>query len=406
MFNAKSTEIPQHEPEKLYRNIRFEAGIHKMAHDFGEEFQKIEKGDLNIHIWNPEVAKRMSEYHPEVVAIDSLDPFIPPISIDDRRFLWWALPARPRDLNPKGEIYVVCGDVSPGDISYFGRLGSNQEVIRKMSEYDLGNPISDQKIAKYVEEGNQEVSTLSKLGSLLSSTFLIYKAMTMNKFPDDKSKNEISRRDFLKLGGAAGVVLLLGRTNETIVSDARDLVGKKAVKANSEYEEGVILHIASLLRPRFQEENLINGRGALVTAKEEDSINVLHLPPTTPGSIVMGWGHAPEATRLMANRSARTSTIAKYAGDLVTILEETLQTLGYTQDQKFIAVNHLLDLIAETTIVKVSDPGGPSDQPDFMQKINGLFSEELYFLSPQVLKATQHLRPNPESGNRDNSSLT
>src|SRR5258707_15853978 len=104
-------------------DIHFERGIHpKTSAELQRDYQRFLAGDTTVHAWNKEVAKSMAQYQPQYTALDGLTPrfngglerFLgyEPIygSSEEKQQLWFAVPARPSEINKQGVVSVVAGD--------------------------------------------------------------------------------------------------------------------------------------------------------------------------------------------------------------------------------------------------------------------------------------------------------
>lgn len=123
-------------PEKSVQDrIRFESGMHPMGSEVMEFNERYPK-DITAHAWNSQVAKRMREYQPEIVAVDGLSPFFGirnPDSSEDypvgkKQWVWAGLPDKPSRINRKGEVIVVAGDVSHGRLVHGFKEGEFSEA--------------------------------------------------------------------------------------------------------------------------------------------------------------------------------------------------------------------------------------------------------------------------------------
>lgn len=97
MENTITSEI-QRSPEVTTEKyqIHFEPGIHVfpladkvLKHPTPEELLgRFDAGDLTAHAWNPQVAKRMRQYTPLAIGLDSISGSNV-IPADDPRFWLW-----------------------------------------------------------------------------------------------------------------------------------------------------------------------------------------------------------------------------------------------------------------------------------------------------------------------------
>lgn len=112
-----TTEILRPPETSPYRRVILEPGIHPTTpQGYQAVTDRYFAGDLTAHSWNPQVAQRMHEYQPPVVAVDGLTPdwqaMVGEIGLAAiNRGVWQLLPNRPSAVNQAGEVLVVGGDL-------------------------------------------------------------------------------------------------------------------------------------------------------------------------------------------------------------------------------------------------------------------------------------------------------
>src|SRR5205085_7758676 len=102
-------------------------------------FNRFLQGDKTAHGWNREVTQSMASYRPLYLALDGQTPlyegkftWIPgqsslPLSNVDKQLLWFATPGAPREINDKGVVSVLAGDVLYTNLFPFVR--NNKETL-------------------------------------------------------------------------------------------------------------------------------------------------------------------------------------------------------------------------------------------------------------------------------------
>lgn len=395
MITDQRETMQSPEPRPSFPNIHFESAIHPLidSPEQDQVFKKYDSGDLNSHSWNKEVAKRIKTYDPEIIAIDGLNSSFPN-SEQLTSNVWVLLPARPKNLTTRepATVYAVAGDVALYDL-YSGILQSQEITQEDMQAYH-------KKLLKIRQKEHAEASSAfnaetystafiyfsSAVTSVLTGIYLLNTSKGQSF--SHPSKDTISRRSFLKLLSLTTAGLTVGSIVK--LNDGR--VTEQAAKTTSPQITDILNSVAEVLKPRFYKSTWVNGRTALEFAKTEDSIKQLGMPDSTPASIVMGTAHTPEAQNYKNNPDARNKAIADYAEHFLNILDQVMIETSYPLSLRAKAKNNLLDLLAETSVYKVTDPGGPDINPSFPSEIDKYVKQVTIFKSPQVLQSTSHLR--------------
>lgn len=371
--------VPSAAPKKLYNQpmetstppepissrpvIHFESGMHPLG--FQAQNQVVQRfkdtGDLDTHIWNREVGKRIASYAYNdglVLAVDGVGP--DPIdrslaTTDDHETAtrnWVKLPARPLELTKSGTLYLVGADFSPALGSY-----NHDEGEKELGEY---------------------ARSLVGENALIAATLLGIMGARQGKF---------NRRDFLKAAGA-GVVLTAIRPAPLVLAPA----------SQSEEEQTAWQNLSNLLSPKLTSSVWTNGRTALLGAKMQDVAQSGLVPGSdekTQYAVVMGSGHQDRYGDFQ-QKQARDRAINSFAREIVEAGREIYAaanniSVDLVPDDH---INSLLDYLAKVDIIEVRDPREYANK-DFYKSglVSACFTEVTSFQSPQVESAIADLRP-------------
>lgn len=313
-----------------YPGIRFEPGIHSSTVDEADELvNNFTEGNLNVHGWNKEVLERMRKYSPEVVAIDGGVPLSSRGEIMTPEFLWVSLPGKPSEINPTTkEVYVVRGDLMHYDY-LFSRMGA-ESVGKSLEEQDDKRYSA---IALSGEGGAKDILSWLGSGAILDRSF---------------SETKISRRNFLRLTGAA-----VGAA--TIVHFFRPLLVYSASKSQNSETKDFFVDLYNILEKTLIKKNVIDFRTSLLIAKEEDAIDFLDKPKSTSGTVLMGNSHSRRVSELMSNKNERLKTISSFTEVLVGSLDQALKKHSSVFSREELR-NTLLNFISAVEVIKLTDP--------------------------------------------------
>lgn len=343
-----------------YPNIRFEAGYHTNRPITD-----------NVNVWNPEVAKRLSEYQPELVAIDGCAPSRHGHIIPD--FILKSLPGLPSQISPsKSEIFVVRGDaveyLEPAmDAATYYRLPVDlQEHCMDLFK-DLQNFEQSNKVLDTLARGGENLGLWGLGTLLLRASYLT------------TGKSESTRREFLKMvaGAGAGLALLTAPI-------ARLAASEGTATSETEQARESFQKIATLLRPIFREGHWwLDGRTAILCAKIQDAIDILGKPKETNGAVIMGPAHTYEGDKLLKNRKARLQTIRRFAIKALSASDRIFDEYGFGAEYKEAARKSILDYLTLATIVRV-----PNIDRKSIEEQTKLIKT---FVSPQIEEAIKGL---------------
>ena len=376
-----------------YPGIRFEPGKHITSTDqYSQVLAQLALGNLNASLWNPEVAMRISQYSPVILAIDGQSPFSDtahPVaySPDYKKLLWTSMPARPQRLNTAGQIYTISADVTAYD-NYLKPLADTNtpEGERLSRRYE--------EVLRQIETAARTKGGLGIIAGPLITGILIAGATAAagsaaNELNSarEKTRPKISRRQFLHLTGVTTLGLLISLAQASTAT-ASNL---ESSTATTEGGRQFWLDVIDIVRPRFIKSEWLNARTALLIAKSQDAIDFLGLPKNTPTSVVMGVSHSYEANTLMESATERKRVISGWTTSLVNSLDDLLEREGLMH-LKQPARDTLLNYVTSAEVFNINDPQGPNFNPNFPRMIDYYVVPTGCFCSPRVEAAIHHLR--------------
>lgn len=359
----------------VYPGMRFEPGIHPFiaSNEWNQIIaDKFTSGDLNAHQWNNAVKERMSAYQPQVISIDGQAPSAR-WDINRKGHIWLSLPGRPNDINHDNPTYVVAGDFydyTQALTDFSNTANPNVDALLQELDKEMPGTGLMELFQAYGEKTGMGLS-----GGLASMAILA----------GATKSQPIARREFLKYASEAVLGLALSWALPAWFAP----VG--AAVMNNEPAKDLLMDITTITGPYLIKSDYLNARTAMLIAKTQDSIDYLGLPTTIPSSVLMGAAHTPEAAVLMTNPVARTEVIAQYTGDLVKTLNTVIRS-EYPALDTVAARKALLDHVSRAQIIQVTDPGGPSPNPQLLTLVDSCVSNVATIQSPQIEQAISHLR--------------
>jgi hypothetical protein len=383
--------------ERVLRSSRiyFEPGNHPDNVDLLGMYNRVGSGEINLHLWNPEVATRMSEYYPEVIALDGAYPTPPFTEFDpyQKRLVWFSLPDRPKEINNAGQVYLVRGDLSYGDVVGTVMLAEGKlmtekntgEIEKLIGEMDN---LKAEQLNQDLAESNLEILGGASLGGItgLVGASLYLSQLTGGKEAgeeqDDKRVASISRRRFCQL---AAIVGGLGLGYSFLEAVGRLYVPSLGAGAANKKGEELVASVIKFFSPKLKKPIFINGLTALLIAKEEDALKYLGKDTDTPGAVIMGRGHFSGAEQFITDPILRSKTITQYVEHVVKTFNEFATNYGYPKEE---IRRVLLDQIARIEIIRVQDPGDPLTSSSVENSVQ-LISD---IRSPQIEAAISQFR--------------
>ncbi len=362
---------------QLDGQIFFEPGVHSDGTELRQFYSK-GVGDIDTFAWNSEVARRMSEYQPSIVAVDGSYPNSLHLDLDSlgdypisaKRWVWMGLPARPSEINNKGELIVVAGDVSYTNIKY--EIEDSASIEERL---DISRFTSNEGERRQIFEKNEATREVVATAALLSlaNIALWYEGNRANS-----QSPLISRRSFIK---GMGVALLAGGM-------LAKLSPQLAAYAPNTKTENFLEQIMDIAKNRFSDETQLDGRTALLISKSRAAIEQGLTPPDAKASVLMGNSHGFKAQDFLESAKERKKAIHDYANLLTEYLRDVsdrFPKFSFERTQKI-----MLDMLATGDLLVARDPDESLESLDKM--VDGSVQYIGSFVSPEVLEATEDLR--------------
>jgi hypothetical protein len=384
----------ENQKKPVPNNFNLEPGYFKQPGD-------VDKADYAHHIQNnPDVnywhnthalQKRLMDYSPEVLTIDSL-PVSPDGTEIKKSTLWLMLPCRPRNINTSG-IHIVSGD-STNYLAMLKHLAHNSGVSTDENINNTMNFLNLQDLNSLTpgDRMPKRLAMTSTLG-LLSIGALAYNKYSKSRhLPEQKN---LSKRQFLKHGLKAAVSYAL---TDTLINLKKHHInsneGINAANANSREKKD-----ESLGRLFFNNGNPewtpLAGKTALLIAKHQDAAEYLKnnnlIQKDSPGSIIYDISISQDTNKMIRNDKDRADAILKYAKKILENLYQQI-SIPYNLNRKenYFLQNHALDYLSLIEINKINDPKvSPGALSEYL-KINSKHVNK--FNSPSVEKIIKPLR--------------
>ncbi len=368
------SSVSRHESKvPAVKKPHFEPGNHDSDMDAEDKIKLL--GNLSAHHWNPEIGKRMADYQPKIIGIDSIFNFAfdrrqlsPEGSLYDKARTWALLPASPGKLNSQGEVLVVGGDIMYSN-AYYPLSQNTPDVLHSYLSHDLDqltkNQMSDSKIRFTADN-------LISYFMLLGVSEAVSRAMS----------HKISRRNFLK--GALDVAAAT-----FVFSKTASFYGM-IYSPNGPLED-ILTSFINLTTGRILPDNWVNGRTALVTAKTIDAAKSGLVAPGSESAVVMGSAHSLRAEKYIDSPKARAEAIVKLARPMVSVMKDINRK--YRMGNEKGIVSGFLDLMEKADYITVRDPGTDRVPRDTVQStLDSLVQLADSVQSPEVVNALRPLR--------------
>lgn len=377
--------------------IEFEPGIHPT--DDGDSWSMIEKtqgGDVDSHLWNGEVADRIGEYNPSIIAIDSLEPspsINGQLSTEYMAALWSLMPDRPSKLNGTDEIFVLAGDNIYGEPDANGIVSSTLRLWTAMGMVYAGYKVSAgiyARLGARPPEPQEPGMPFTRPYDQEREDNPIYDQE--REEPDTTpvlTRKQITRRRFL---GMAGAGIALGVSSSALLSAsapfgfARDI----AAKINDKTDD---ITPDRLLDPDGIYP-YVDSRTALLIAKTKDAMEQRGFGDSA--SIIMGATHLAKADDIMNNPELRDEHIREHAKLLVAKAEGDRNFFDVRSNPRERA-NWILDEERLIQIFRVTEPDEGAFKADPEAELNRMIELVDQFHSPSVISATEGILDIPKS---------
>lgn len=331
------------------RSIHFEPGIHTFLNPHARSVVRgFNSGDLTAHFWikGRQIANRMREYNPEIVAIDGLTPWLSELSGEEKakRSVWLWLPGSPSEITSRGSLNVVLGD--PLFSGILPDNGEVDELVKKVINEFIN--LENNALKDYLVKLSKEEAATFAASAVLISAALVGSRLMRNK-DVVKPRRGMSRRKFLGLMAGASMVSLA----RLISPIAASFSPQGSVK---DFFETVLQPI----KYRFSYSNWLDGRTAVLIAKTKEAMDLLEMPKDAQATVLMGFPHGWEAEEFLNNELKRQKAIREYAEDMLDALYEADEKLGgrsLTEEQRRSDHQFLSDYLSNADVFKVEDPG-------------------------------------------------
>ncbi len=381
-------------------DIHFERAHHTLSSAEAQLlYNRFLQGDKTAHGWNKEVTQSMAAYKPVFLALDGQAPlqvgeftWVPgqsplPLSDMDKQLLWFAVPGAPSEINDKGAVSVIAGDVLYRNVFPYVRNKKElpQEAVNASDalERDSSNDLF----------GNPKINELAQLFEMSAEDLVIALPMTLLarnvlRRATHYQPTKYSRREFLKrsLPVIAGAAALLSGAGGLTYGRYKMSTGEQIASAVNEQTREELQAIASIMRPRIARSIYADGRTALLDAK----LRAFMQGKQGAGAVVMGEFHDPD----VLNTADETTLIHDYAKDILETVDEIFDAQKMKLDPHERAARHqaLLHYLAKEDVYTVTDPGGTTINPDLPKIIPQHVRYEGTFQCPQVEQAVSDLR--------------
>lgn len=358
-------------------NIHFEPGVHPfpltdviLGHPTVEQIRnKFVAGDLTAHAWNPQIARRMRQYSPYVLGLDSVNGLN---AWSETPIAWPWLPGSPKEMSGRDTIYVVGGDILHHQ--FIPTKEANQAGWDKVADYTK-NILGVEAVGGHILLPVSLMILLSRL------------------------EKRVSRRNFLRLGAGVGALSLAA-----FLGKLMPLMQSYSPTPSTEDLSQIINKINKPLTKSIW----LEGRTALVISKTMDAMKELNLPQGANGSVVMGFPHAYEVGDLLTDKHARMEAIKKYAQEFFEDLygqankyfweyalkQGAIRSINDEEGKKAYFMDQVLSEFVATSVYAIKEPSFyHTDNPK--QTVADLTEFTTWFGSPEVMEAVSPLG-NPE----------
>jgi hypothetical protein len=195
------------------------------------------------------------------------------------------------------------------------------------------------------------------------------------------------RRQFL--GNAIGVTAGIMATGSLLRLETPYIANVK-----DEPTKDFLETVANVVRPRIARSLIIDGRTAMLLAKAEDVQAILPELSQAVNVVVMGNQHL-DMVPTEQDKGERNKAIAAYAEELLASAQQVYADYFHILPEHIPpqVINSVLNYVSQVDIVEVTDPGGPTIQPNFPQTVDKQITPYKSFHSPQVEEAIKPLRP-------------
>lgn len=355
--------------EEVYTKytLHFEPGMHIFPPLYGQEvIDRFLAGDLSVHGWNPEVARRMRQYSPVLLGLDSAASYIENTATHAPSWFW--LPGSPKQMSDRKAMYIVNGDLLHSNLAPPG--DKDNPMLPRLKQLGYST------LGDYIEKAAQEATLTLAVGFLSMLTSI-------------RIEKQMTRRSFLR-----SAALTIPKTVAAITVGSS--IGRfspvfQSYSTNPDFEKA-FQAVTSIIQPKFSESTWLNGRTALVIAKTKEAMEVLKIPEGAHASVVMGYPHAYEAEVLMTDKTSRMEAIKAYAKEMVISIMPILEELDWVEnddDRRYVTdLTTTFFIQCDISLVKEPDKQQVRDPVVFTNK---LLKKVVRFQSKEVAQAVSSI---------------
>lgn len=350
--------------EKLGKgyDIHFEPGDHGQLQHQTATLTAVRKGNFSSHLWNAEVLKRIKEYGPKVLTLDSLGTHIDRtenledgaqaihFSPIDPIGVWADLPGKPSEINPIGEVFVVFGDQLTSSRSFYGL--EDQQALTSVIQKELSNNLAPRhEDAVFFQDVSKALAGVTGLAGITRYI------QSREKEDDELTRHYYqSRREFMNMAGKGVTAAVLGRT----ISNVRNISTLFAGTAPTEAKKDHSVDFTDRISPRI----LVNGpqldaRNALYILKTKDALDLLRkdkdISSADSAAIIAGYSHSLGINRLMKNDANCAEAIRTYKKVLYGIVDDYKKRVNPSIDVQAARTNIEFNLASMHTY-RITDP--------------------------------------------------
>lgn len=363
--------------------VVFEPGQHPLAAgSWSVMIDSTISGNADEHLWNNEVADRISAYKPSIVAIDSVEPETPRLHepLMTKAAIWTALPGTPNKLNGTDEIFVVAGD------SVYGQKDPNDRVslaLRTVSTFGLmylGYKVGIQTYNAFKSDNPEP-----EIPAIYDHEVREDQEAAITAHAEKESQ-QLTRRNFLGL--ACGMAVLgSGFANQAAAISSSQNGKDAAGLIDTEFGN---LSLDRALN-RDHQYDYLDGRTALLIAKLHDVIGSgAYVDSRSTGSVVMGSGHLAAAAELTTRADLRDQRIRRQAELSLERVASDEPYFGWKSSAEERAT-YILNHFRAVEVYRVTEPSKKAFERDPKAEIMRTVSRVDRSESPTVVAATNGL---------------
>lgn len=355
----------------------------------------------------------------DILALDgSMQPYLGnyPLTQEAALRIWQRLPFTPVELNSRGEIWVLNGDLHEYDLQKildaFLNYHHTPEINQGIEQHTpLGSNYALQKflvhgvaligaaglfhvLRKHNSDSFPDLLDVSLTDSLKTVDNLpVVNETTINAIQarlKESPVGSVTRRQVLKFFGYSASVGLLAYGGSVLTSS---ILYEKAAESDSQLMHDLLLKLGSIGEIKDSLDVLINGRTALLNQKTIDAMKQSEFSSRnlTKGVIVMGDLHAYRANDYNKHEGIRLKAIEEYLLSMHEIVTTVAQETGQDKNK---LLKHVFKLIAQVDMIPISQPDiNPNDPNAPIEKLQEAIGKPVSFYSKTVLDLIYKVDP-------------